>query len=107
MRSYTFDAEPGDPKTRMFAWRWDGKLEDHLFTARSLTDKQIDHCFEYECDGSVCLTVWILGDWVAIPYRHYLVLDYDGDLFVMSPEKFDEWFPPTEYGHGLEITDGN
>ena len=22
-------------------------------------------------------------------------------------ERFDEWFPPTSYGHGLEITDGN
>ena len=26
---------------------------------------------------------------------------------VMSPDRFDEWFPPTSYGHGMVMTDGN
>ena len=99
MRTYTFYADPKDPESKMFAWKWEGKNEDWLFSSGSLTDKQIDHYLDYEADGSVNLGVWIQGNFVVVPRGHYVVLDYDGDLFVMSPEKFDEWFPATEYGN--------
>ena len=107
MRSFVFHADPMDPKSKMFAWMWECKSEDFLVAAKALSDELIDHYFNYEPDGSVSLSVLISGDWVSVPYGYYLVLDHDRDLFVMSPDRFDEWFPPTSYGHGMVMTDGN
>ena len=107
MRTFTFNLEPGDPNSRMFAWLWSGKSDDLSFTIESFADHKIDHRLDYGQDGTVSLHVLILGDWIWVPAGWYLILDYDGDLFVMRPEKFDEWFPYESYGNGMVMTGEN
>ena len=103
---YVFYDESDTNKTLITAWLWRGGISEVQRLQTELENAGVDCEVWYE-DKGTHIRVRTSRDWVSVPYGYYLVLDYDRDLFVMSPDRFDEWFPPTSYGHGMVMTDGN
>ena len=87
MRTYTFDLEPGN---RVFAWCWRGK-DDVVFTSEFLTESDIDYRVVVEYDASLYLLLHILEDWVMVPYGYYIAVYSDKDVFILSPDYFDNF----------------